>query len=98
LLEALSVGVQQPGPDITGCAQQPIAAVGLAAGHAQADTGGSMHQPGVDSAWVHSELMFDSGCSTVKPRRRTVDNPGRDLAFSAWSLHKLADFLAAEGG
>jgi hypothetical protein len=50
LLAVLSVGVQQPGPEVTGCAQQPIAADGLAAGHAQADTGGAMHQPGVDSA------------------------------------------------
>jgi len=99
-LEALSVGVQQPGPDVAGCAQLPIAAVGLAAGHAQADSGGAMHQPGVDSACVHSELMFDSGCSTVKTRQHTVDNrlPGQPAAADPAAPRRVGRDLAAGAG
>jgi hypothetical protein len=76
LLEALSVGVQQPRPKITGCAQQPVAAIGLSTGDMQTDPGGAMHQPRIQDAGFHSELMFGFGCSTVKVYWRSVDRPG----------------------
>ena len=55
--------------------QQSIAAVGLVAGNAQPDPGGAMHQPRLDNTHVHSELMFDSSCPTVKYLEGAVDKP-----------------------
>jgi hypothetical protein len=55
----LPVQVEQPCPDVTGRAQQPVAAVGLAAGETQPDVGGAMHQTGSVVEVVHIELMFD---------------------------------------
>ena len=66
LLQPLSVGIQQPRPEITGRAHQSIAAVRLVAGDAQADAGGAMHQRHVDGGRAHSELMFDRLSSSVK--------------------------------
>jgi catechol 2,3-dioxygenase-like lactoylglutathione lyase family enzyme len=71
LLDPLPIAVQQPGPKITGRAQQPITAVGLVAGEAQTDTTGAMYQSRLDSPGLHSELMFDvpdcrAACETLR--------------------------------
>jgi hypothetical protein len=55
----LPVQVEQPCPDVTGRAQQPVAAVDLAACGAEPDMGGAMHQTGGVVEIVHIELMFD---------------------------------------
>jgi hypothetical protein len=48
MLDPLPVGVQQPRPDVTGRAQQSIAAVGLVSSDLQTNAGGAMHQPGIE--------------------------------------------------
>jgi hypothetical protein len=63
VLPAGPVAVQQPCPEVAGGAQQPVAAVGLVAGGAQADVGGAMHQPSGGRSGGHVELMFDARAS-----------------------------------
>jgi hypothetical protein len=48
LLDPLPVSVQQPRPDVTGRAQQSIAADGLVSSDLQTNAGGAMHQPGIE--------------------------------------------------
>jgi hypothetical protein len=73
VLPAGPVAVQQPCPEVAGGAQQPVAAVGLVAGGAQADVGGAMHQPSGGRSGGHVELMFDADGLPVKARRVNVE-------------------------
>jgi len=73
--DPLPVAVQQPRPYVTGRTQQSIAAVGLMSSDLQTNAGGAMHQPGIERSRVHSELMFDLGCSTVKVIFTFCGNP-----------------------
>jgi hypothetical protein len=58
LIEALGVAVQQPSPDVSGRPQQPVAAVGLAAGYVQPYVSGPMHEPAIFVTVGHIEHMF----------------------------------------
>jgi hypothetical protein len=73
VLEALPVVIEQPGPDVASGAQQPVAAVGLVTGGAQADVGGAIHQTSGGSDGSHGELMFDAGGPPVKSGRGNVE-------------------------